>query len=97
MKAWEVLLIGGAVLFGVVLLMKAMQPKATPVNSSFGTPTGSLLGLATTALPGIVNAFKPSGQYYPNAGTYQTGIVPVEVGNTLQDPNTGSTLVYGTD
>jgi hypothetical protein len=99
LKSWQVILIVGAVvLVGAVLIMKTQTPKATPVNSSFGLPTGSLIGLASAAIPSIIGAFsKPSGSgNYGNDNTYQTGITPVVSGNTLVDPNTGKTLDYGT-
>lgn len=98
MKTWHVvLLVSAVVLVGVVVLMKSQQAKANPVNTSPSNPLGSALGLAAVALPSILNAFKSSGNPYKNEGTYQTGINPVVSGNTLTDPNTGSTLVYGTD
>jgi hypothetical protein len=99
MKSWQlVLIVGAVVLVGAVLIMKTQQPKATPINSSFGAPVGSLIGLASAAIPSIIGAFnKPSGDGgYGNDKTYQTGIVPVISGNTLVDPNTGKTLDYGT-
>ena len=98
MKTWQVVLIVGAVvLVGAVLIMKAQQPKANPLNSSFGAPVGTAIGLAATAFPSILNVFKSSGDggTYGNDNTYQTGINPVVSGNTLVDPNTGKTLDYG--
>lgn len=102
MKSWQVvLLVSAVVLVGVVVLMKAQQPKATPVNTSFGAPAGTAIGLASAALPSIINLFKSSGNpaSYTREGTYRDDITPVEGkgGYTLVDPNTGSTLVYGTD
>jgi len=98
MKTWHVvLLVSAVVLVGVVVLMKSQQAKATPVNTSQGFPLGSVIGLASTALPSLLNAFKGSGNPYTHEGTYQTGITPIQSGNTLTDPNTGSVLVYGTD
>jgi hypothetical protein len=98
LKTWHVVLLVSAVaLVGVVILMKSAQAKATPVNTSFNNPLASGIGLAVTALPSIMNLFKDSGNPYKNEGTYQTGIVPIQSGNTLTDPNTGSVLVYGTD
>lgn len=101
MKTWQVVLVVGAVvLIGAVLIMKAQTPKANPLNSAFGTPTGSQIGLAAAAgLGGLLGTLlKPSGNPAPiNQGTYQVGINPVVTGNTLTDPNTGKELVYGTD
>lgn len=104
MKTWEVVLFGGIVLVGAVVLMKAARPKATPVNSSFAAPSTAINGLAAGIggfLAGL--ASKPTAGGFgttvvPNEGTYNPNTsMDIITGNTLTDPNTGKTLVYGTD
>ena len=104
MKTWQVLLVGGGLLIAVVLIMKAAMPKAMPVNSSFATPGTAVNGLAAGIggfLAGIASRPTAGGfgttVVVPNEGTYNTGFVPIQSGNTLADPNTGKILVYGTD
>lgn len=101
MKTWQiVLIVGGVVIVGALVLMKAQTPKANPVNSSFPTPNTAINGLGA-AIGGFIAQIgqnkPPQTPYFPNQGTYQTGFVPVQSGNTLVDPNTGSALNFGTD
>lgn len=99
MKTWQVLLVGGLVLIGAVMLMKAASPKAAPVNSAFGTPASAANGLAAGIggfLGGLASKQSSSPVVVPNEGTYYGGTSVIS-GNTLEDPNTGKTLVYGTD
>lgn len=101
MKVWQVLLVGGGVLVAAMVLMKMSQPKAKPVNSSFGMPSSAINGLAA-GIGGLFSAFasrqsSTSSVVVPNEGTYNTSFIPNLTGNTLTDPNTGNTLIYGTD
>jgi hypothetical protein len=97
-KTWHVVLIVGAVAgLGIILLM-SQQAKATTANSSKGTSAFSAQGLAALVGVGLSVYDRFGGSDTPkNEGTYQTGFVPIQKGNTLEDPNTGRTLVYGTD
>jgi hypothetical protein len=103
MKVWEVVIIGGVILVAAMVVMKASSPKAMPVNSSFGAPGTAINGLAAGIgglLAGLASRPTASGfgtTVVPNEGTYGTGYGDIITGNTLTDPNTGKTLIYGTD
>ena len=99
MKTWHVVLIVGAIAgLGLILLM-SQQAKATTKNASTGTSGLSAQGLAALVGVGlsVYDRFGGSSGGIKDEGTYQTGFIPVQSGNTLTDPNTGKTLVYGTD